>query len=549
MDTFLQALRNLGPARLAIMGFIFIGLIGFFIFLTTRLAGPQMSLLYGDLQDSDSTAIIAQLNSLNIPFELRKGGKEIAVPQDQVGKARMSMADKGLPAGGSVGYGLFDDGGSIGTTDFIQNVNLVRALEGELARSIRSIDSVKSARVHLVLPKRELFSRQRQEPSASIVLKMRGAVRLEKNQILAVQHMVAAGVPGLTPTRISIVDDKGALLARGFEDTSSPGYASAKADERRTSYQGRLRQTIEELVEQTVGFGKVRAQVSVEMDFDRITTNEETYDPDGQVARSIQTTEATASSREQDANQAVSVATNLPDANQQGGGAAGASNAETRTEEVTNFEISKKITNHVRETGSVKKLSISVLVDGTYVPNKEGKRSYKPRPDEEMTLLATLVKGAVGYSAERGDVVEVINMPFAQQEDYVEEKLDLFFGLSKNDLLRMAEILVLSIVAILVILLVVRPLLARAFEAMPSAMTQAEALLAEQKPKLAGPGVPMPSEVSEEPEFDEMIDLDRVEGRVRASSVKKVGEIVEKHPGEALSIVRNWMYQDQAPSS
>lgn len=544
MDTFLQALRNLGPSRLAVMGIVLIGLVGFFIFLTTRLAGPQMALLYGDLDNSDSTAIIAALNGQNVPFELGKGGKEIRVPQDKVGQVRMAMADKGLPAGGSIGYGLFDDASALGTTDFMQNVNLVRALEGELSRSIRSIDSVKSARVHLVLPKRELFSRQHQEPSASVVLRMKGAVRLDKNQVQAVQHMVAAAVPGLTPNRISIVDDKGALLARGFDDPTAPGYATAKADERQLAYQNRLRRIIEELIEQTVGFGKVRAQVAVEMDFDRITTKEESYDPDGQVARSVQTVEATASSREQDANTSVSVATNLPDAQTQGAGAAGASNAETRTEELTNFEISKKVTNHVHETGTIKKLSISVLVDGTYVPDAEGKRSYRPRPDDEMELLATLVKGAVGYSADRGDVVEVINMPFAQDEDYVEEKLDLFFGLTKNDLLRMAEILVLSIVAILVILLVVRPLLARAFEAMPSAMSQAEALLAEQKPKLAAPGVPMPSEISEEPEFDEMIDLDRVEGRVRASSVKKVGEIVDKHPGEALSIVRNWMYQD-----
>jgi flagellar M-ring protein FliF len=544
VDTFLQALRNLGPSRLAIMGIVLFGLIGFFIFLTTRLAGPQMALLYGDLDESDSSSIIAVLNQQNVPFELRNGGKEIHVPEDRVGAVRLAVADKGLPSGGSVGYELFDDTGSLGTTDFIQNVNLVRALEGELSRTIRSIDSVKSARVHLVLPKRELFSRDRQEPSASVVLKMKGSVRLDKNQITAVQHMVAAAVPGLTPQRISIVDDKGALLARGFEDPAAPGYAAAKADERRLAYQNRLRRKIEELVEQTVGFGKVRAQVAVDMDFDRITTKEETYNPDGQVARSVQTIESTASSREQDANQSVSVATNLPDAQTQGAGAAGASSAETRTEELTNFEISKKVVNHVKETGSVKKLSISVLVDGTYVPDAEGKRSYKPRPDDEMELLATLVKGAVGYNAERGDVVEVINMPFAQDEDYVEEKLDLFFGLSKNDLLRMAEILVLSIVAILVILLVVRPLLARAFEAMPSAQAAAQALLEEQKPKLAAPGVPMPSEISEEPEFDEMIDLDRVEGRVRASSVKKVGEIVDKHPGEALSIVRNWMYQD-----
>ena len=204
-----------------------------------------------------------------------------------------------------------------------------------------------------MLPRRELFSRERREPSASVILGMLGSIRLGPEQVMAIQHLVAAAVPDLSPGRISIVDDRGSLLARGFEDKLGAGTLGANSDERRRAYELRLSRTIEELLEKTVGFGNVRAEVSAEMDFDRINTAEETFDPDGQVVRSTQTIEETVSSREAEGVPAVSVAINLPDA---GGGSDSASStsAEQRTEETVNFEISKKVVNHVRDTGGVK---------------------------------------------------------------------------------------------------------------------------------------------------------------------------------------------------
>ncbi len=547
METFLQALRSLGPSRLAIMGGVVLALVGFFIFLLTRLGTPQMALLYGELDTTDSARIVSQLTAQDIPFELRNNGTEVYVPNDRVGDLRMSMADEGLPSGGSIGYEIFDDADALGSTNFVQNVNLVRALEGELSRTIRSLESVRTARVHLVMPKRELFSRESRQPSASVILQMAGSRRLGRQQVSAVQHLIAAAVPNLNPNRVSIVDERGTLLAAGFED-DSPASMALKADERRRSYENRLARTIEDLVEKTVGFGKVRAEVTADMDFDRINTSQEAFDPDGQVVRSTQTIEESATSQETEATPPVSVATNLPDAELGAGESAGSRTAENRTEETVNFEISKKVTNHVRETGIVNRLSVAVLVDGTYARGEDGETTYEPRGEEDMELLATLVRGAIGYNADRGDTVEVVNMRFHTLEEEIEEELQLFFGLNKNDLLRVAEILVLSIVSILVILLIVRPLVARAFEAMPAAMGMAgEGLLAEQAaaPALAGPGarVPAPGEGVEE-EMEEMIDLDRVEGRVKASSVKKVGEIVEKHPDEAISIIRSWMYHE-----
>ncbi|MCP5372612.1 MAG: flagellar M-ring protein FliF [Hyphomicrobiales bacterium] len=547
MEAILQTLRNLGPFRLALIGGVLLGLVVFFIFLITRVAGPQMSLLYSDLEADDSARIVSQLNGMDVPYDVRRNGAQIYVPADQVLRLRMSMADQGLPNGGSIGYELFDKADSLSTTNFIQNVNLVRALEGELARTIRSLESVRTARVHLVLPKRELFSRERQEPSASVILKMNGAKRLEQAQVTGIQHLVATSVPGLTPNRVSIIDGKGTLLARGYEDGDDPGVMAAKAEERRRAYEFRIKRRIEELLERTVGFGKVRAQVNAEMDFDRVSTSEEVYDPDGQVVVSTQSTEQSSTAREAEGNPPVTVAANLPDGASAAGEQANSQNAETRTEETTNFANSKKVVNHVREVGVVKRLSVAVLVDGLYNVNEQGQRAYQQRDAKEMELLATLVRGAIGFNAERGDSIEVINMQFADLDAGMEEPLEFFFGLSKNEMLRIAEILVLAIVVVLVVLMVVRPLISRAFEAAPAvaAVGPDGALLTDESdatPALTGPRPP--GELGGDGDMDELIDIDRVEGRVRASSVKKVGEIVEKHPEEALAIIRSWLYQD-----
>jgi len=558
VDTISQALRNLGPMRLAIMGAVIFGLVGFFIFLATKLTTPSMALLYGDLEQSDSQRIISQLRAQNIPHEVRSNGGQIMVSEKDVLNVRLALANEGLPSGGSVGYEIFDDVDSLGTTNFMQNVNLVRALEGELARTIGTIGSVKNARVHLVLPRRELFSRERQQPSASVVLQMRGAVRLENQQVQAVRHLVASAVPSLTPSRISIIDNKGTLLAGGFDDDAGGAAAAAdKTAQRRRKIENNLGRTIEELIEKTVGFGRVRTEVSAEIDFDRISTQEEIYNPDGQVVRSTQTVEQGANAQDTEGTPPVSVGTNLPDPTATSGDSATSQSNENRTEETVNFEISKRVINHVREAGVIKKLSVAVLVDeirldaqGQPLEDENGDSITQRRSDEEMELLSTLVRGAIGFDEERGDRVEIIQMRFAAFEE-PEVELDLFFGLDKNDLLRLAEFFVLGIVAILIILLVLRPLISRAFESMPSAQEAAERLLADQTsgaPALAGPGAGPGGGhmdgMEEEEQFEELIDIDRVEGRVKASSVKKVGEIVEKHPEEALSIVRSWMYQE-----
>ncbi|MFB0951518.1 MAG: flagellar basal-body MS-ring/collar protein FliF [Rhodospirillales bacterium] len=545
VDTFVLAMRNLGPMRLAIMGGVVLGLIGFLVFFGTKLSTPSMTTLYSELAQSDAAGIVQELESRNIPFKISQNGTQIAVPAERVMQLRLELAQQGLPSGGSVGYELFDDTDTLGSTNFMQNVNLVRALEGELARTISSISTVKKARVHLVMPRRELFSREKQEPSASVVLQMRGPARLTNEQVAAVQHLVASAVPQLTPNRISIVDNKGSLLSSGFASSDPVAGRQAKVDERRNRLEGEMARTIEELLEKTVGFARVRAEVSLDMNFDRVSTQTEEYNPDGQVVRSTNSVEETANSKDSEGEPPISVGTNLPDPNLGTGDTASRTENQNRTEETTNFEISKTVTNHIREGGEVEKLSVAVLVDEVQLLNEDGELISQKRTEEEMRLLASLVRGAIGFDEDRGDKVELIQMKFASF-DAPEEELQLFFGMGKNDILRVVELLVLSIVGILVVLLVVRPLLSRAFEALPSAQNAAERLLADQgrSPALTGPGGGGLTVESDEEQFDELIDIDRVEGRVKASSVKKVGDFIDKHPDETLSILRSWLYQE-----
>ncbi|HEY4136227.1 MAG TPA: flagellar basal-body MS-ring/collar protein FliF [Alphaproteobacteria bacterium] len=532
------------------MAGVLAGVVGFFFFLMTRLTAPDMALLYNDLSTSDSGRIVTKLESMNVPYELKGNGNTIMVPADQALRLRVSMAQEGLPAGGNIGYEIFDKSETLGTSNFVLNINHLRALEGELARTIGSINYVKSARVHLALPQRELFTRDQQEPTASVVLQMNGGRRLSKSEVQAIQNLVAASVPRLKANRISIIDGQGTLLARGQDgDPADANAGSQNGDEAKTTYETRTVRMVEDMLERVLGPGHARVEVTADLDFDRISTTSEKYDPDGQVVRSTQTVAENSSSRDA-AAQTVSVANNIPAPPQQNGDAPNAAtNASNRNEETVNYEISRTTQTHVRESGSIKRLSVAVVVDGNYADGK----TYQPRSAEELEQLGRLVKSAVGFDEKRGDTVEVVNMRFAGGPDTADDGPRPLFGLDKNDYIRIAEMVTLGIVAILVILLVVRPLVRRFLEALPEAIANSKQMIAETTAAASKPALPGASPLGMIPAMagidggalaDATIDMQQVEGRVRESSVKKIGEIVDKHPEEAVNIIRNWMYRE-----
>ena len=538
--------------RLAAIAGVGVSILGFFIYLMSRVAAPQMELLYGDLDLNDSKTIIEKLQAEKIPLEIRKDGTEIWVPKDRKNELRVRMAENAIPSGGRIaGYELFDKQDALGTTSFQQNINYVRALEGELARTIRSIEKVKSARVHLVLPQREAFSRESTEPSASIILKMQGNQRLAHPQVLAIQHLVAAAVPKMKPTRISVIDDKGTLLAKGYDNPAE--LASETAEELKKATESRLARVIEELLERSLGPGRVRAEVSVDMDMSRAVTTEEIYDPETKVIRSQVTVNENESTSEGEPP-GVSVTQNLPDPNAANSSNSKSNSKSAKTQETVNYEITKKTRNTVRELGEIRKISAAVLVDGMY-DVVDGKKVYRERSAKEKAQIEALVKSAIGFttSEDRHDQVTVESMQFAggDEQYQAEDAGELLFGMRRDFVEKLASNLGLSVVAILFLLLVLRPLIGRAIESMQAGPVGPDGrrLLAADgslMPQLSGPApVPAPALGGEEEVIaDELIDIDKVEGRVKASSIRKIGEIVDKHPEEALSILRSWLYQE-----
>ena len=393
-------------------------------------------------------------------------------------------------------------------------------------------------------------------------------------------------MPGLKPSLVSIIDDKGNLLARGVEGDADITLANS-AQERRLSYQTRLQQNVEELLERYVGRGNARVQVTVDMDFDRVTENSETYDPDSQVVRSTQTVEEVASEQDNDGNDNISVENNLPDAGlgQLGENIASSQSNSQRTEETVNFEISRTIVTQVKESGTVKRLSVAALINDTVSVNQEGERVYSTRTQEEMEKLQAIVRTAVGFNAERGDTVELANFRFAEVNPELLPESDVL-GFDRNEIMRFAELFVLGLVAILILLLVVRPLVNRIFETNFEKQDEDAPNVNSflygpdgQQLALAGPpgasplvpgmpaltndsdGLPALTEAQKYPSTDvtdsahamnneikQMIDMNKVSGRVRASSIQKIGEIVDNNPEETVQILRMWLHQDRTAS-
>lgn len=544
MLTVVQSLREFSQLKLAAMAGTAVVLIGFFIFLSLRISSPVMSPLYTNLAPEDGAKIVEELEKKNIPYELRANGTQILIPSDNVSRMRLSMAEQGLPSSGTVtGYEIFDHSEALGTSNFVLNVNKLRALEGELSRTIMSFENIETARVHLVMPKRELFSRDKAEPTASVALKLKGGNPLGKEQVAAIRHLVATAVPGLKPQRITMVDQRGRLLAKGVDAEGDDEAYSEEADEFRSAYEKRMRSTVERLLEQSLGLGKVKAEVSAMIDFDKITTSSEKYDPEGQVVRSVQESEEQTQSNESSQNTDVTVGNQLPDANANNAGDK-SSNVTSRTEGTTNYEISKEIVNHVKQKGTVERLSVAVLVDGTYAADKDGNQVYTPRTPEQLAQLENLVRSAIGYDEKRGDTVSVVNMQFADSGLAEAEEGALDF--MKNDLDRIIQTLVLGGVAILAILLVIRPLVSRAIESAEAAKEEeafaqaalgapgSVARLTDQSARALGDG--------SEDEEEDLINIARIQGKVKSNSVRKINELIEKHPEETLQIIRQWAF-------
>lgn len=559
---FFDFVKSLGAARMAAMAAVTLALIGFFSFLVVRMSAPQMVPLFTDLSVDDSASIVKDLERQAIKYDLKNDGAIVMVPKEQVARLRMKLAEAGLPKGGGVGYEIFDKSDALGATTFIQNINHLRALEGELARTIRSLERVQAARVHLVLPERPLFSRDKVDATASIVLKVRGS--LETQQVRAIRHLVASAVNGLKPERVSIVDESGRLLADGAKPDNF--LEGAGADERKIAYENRLRSEVEAIVSSVVGPGRARVQITADFDLNRITQTSDKFDPDSRVVRSSQTREEQSASGDGAAQGPVSVGNELPGADKSASGGGNRDQAR-KSEEIVNYEISRTTKTEVIEAGRVNRISAAVLVDGIYTKNDKGETVYQPRSKDEIDRIAALVRSAIGFDAKRGDQLEVVNLRFAETTAVPINEPTGWMNMlqfTKEDIMSAAEKGVMTLLGLIVLFMVIRPLVRRIItpEGMEGAAASA-AGMAGVAGSIGGPTAPGTGGITNSggPQVaivggDEqvaisnrtsaMIDIAKVQGQVHAQSVQKVGELAEKNPHEAVSIIRNWLHEDAA---
>ena len=548
MNGFVAALQRFGFGRLAAILGIAAGLAAVMAAIFMNLGQPK-ALLYSNLDLKEAGTITQALDQSGVKYEVKGDGSTIMVPRDVVASTRLMLSGKGLPTAGSVGYEIFDNASALGQTDFVQQLNRQRALEGELGRTIGALDGITSVRVHLVLPKRQLFEEEAELPSAAVSIGV-GGREPTADQVRAIQNLVAGSVPSMKADRVTVVDQHAKTLSGG-----ETGMA-AEADSRKSEVEQRIAKQVKTLVEGMVGVGKARVNVSADVDMARVTVQEEKYDPDGQVIRSESTSdENSKESGGGDSGQA-SVAANIPPGAATGDGGSN-SNSAGHQESTTNYEISKSMRTEVQEPGAIKRLSVAVAVDGVTANGKDGKPgAYAPRSAEEMQRIEDLIRVSVGFNTERGDQISVKNVKFPVVEDSggVTAASPLM-GFDKNDIMRAAELGVLAIVGILMIFFVARPLLGggggggkkgKGGANAPPAITRIMVMPDGQQMQIAADGSMSQLALSGpdgNTDITQRMEMARVDGQVRVSTVKKVSEFVEAHPDESVAILRSWLHE------
>jgi len=392
------------------------------VFISKWATRPDYAVLYSGLEQADAASVVEKLKDDKIAFQLSDNGTTVSItPPTLVNEMRLQLASMGLPKGDSVGYELFDDN-AFGRTQFVEKLNQVRALQGELVRTIEAIEAVKAVRIHLTTPERSVFVKREVAPTASVLLKLRPGAELNKKQVRGIAHLVASSVERLTPENVTIVDSDGNILNFKRDNEESGGLDATKLEYKR-KLEAEYSHRIETMLSEVLGPERALARVTADVDFSKREREEESYDPAGQVVRSSRSSEERASGA--DEGGVPGVAANLTNDPTLLSVAEGAGNR--RVERVTNYEISRAVSRVTSATGTIRKLSVAVLVDGKYVQptgltDVEGAAQsvYQPLTAEMLRKIENLVKQTVGFDGARGDEVTVENIKFFHPDEQVE---------------------------------------------------------------------------------------------------------------------------------
>jgi flagellar M-ring protein FliF len=535
LEAIKKLVAQLGPKRLMLMGGVAAVLLVALAFVATRGSNPQMGFLFTDLDPSAAAAITEKLKAQNVEYTLSADGTSIMAPQEKLAELRMGMAGEKL--GGKIGYEVLDEEQPFGVSASRAKLNETRAVEGELSKSIQTIQDVSAARVHIVMPERAMFANESRKATAAVTVKTKG--RLSAESIASIRYLVSSSVPELSPEAVSVVDQTGALLARAGD----PGTAGAgDADERQAAVEAKLRDEVESLLEPIVGQGKVRAEVSAQIDRDQTREESNVFDPDKQVISRQVSVESGDQNQETDAAPGTAtVANQLPDAQAQPGtpGASKQSRS-NQTSEDTTYDNSSTRTVTLRAPGKVTRLSVAVMIDG----------GEKGLPQPQIQRLQRLVENAVGMDAERGDSVVVESMAFAAADAGAENEASIFSQLPMDRVWSLLQLVVIGVVG-LIALRMLKPRPAPAPVAALEGPADAAALSAQSPEMLAlaaraaeGDAEAMQqleNMAEQQPLLDQEIALAQVDGRIKLSALKRIGEAIQASPPEAASVIRQWM--------
>lgn len=503
----------------------------------TRLASaPNMALLYAGLENDAAGDVVKALEARGVQYDVRAGA--IFVPEAERDALRLTLASEGLPANSGQGYELLDGLSGFGTTSQMFDAAYWRAKEGELARTIVSNPQIASARVHIANSSANPFQRD-VTPTASISVTTTGAV-LNAAQARALKFLVASAVPGLIPENVAVIDGKGGLI--GAEDKTGGGVT---ADDRAAL----LRDRVQRLMEARVGSGNAVVEVSVDTVTELELIRQHSFDPDGRVIVSTDTEERTDKSENLGGGGDVTVASNLPDGGA-GGGPDQSSTAKSETRERINYEISETTREITRQPGAIKRLTVAVLVNGSFEPAADGSQTFVPLPDTELEALRDLVASAVGFDETRGDQITLRSMPFERPDGLGTGPLEpgLFSG--SLDMMRLIQMGVLAVVALILGLFVLRPILSRSGETVtasagalpaPGLPAEGEALEGEIEPDGGFDNLPV---LADGPDFGGMgmVDFD---APAEEDPVERLRNLIEARKTETVEILRSWLEEDK----
>lgn len=518
---------NRSSAQRVMMGGLLATLVLIFFGLVFWLNQEDYRVLYSQLYQEDAASVIEYLKKEKIPYQISESGSTILVPADQVYEARLKLAGEGSLHGQGIGFEIFDTN-AIGQTNFVQDINYQRALQGELSRTITELPEVESARVHLVLPNKSLFIEEQAPPSAAIMLSLKGGRNLTSQQVQAIVNLVTTSVESLTAEHVTVADNRGKVLYEPKANAELGGLSSTQM-EYQQGLQRSLEQRIEQLLLPIVGPGRVIARVNADLDFNRTTIRKEIFDPKSAVVRSEVKSE-------EENRGSANVDGGAPDPKYQGENdklASGTSQESARTTSTTNFDINKEEQQIVAQIGAVKRLSVAVLVDGKYTKQADGSSVFEPLTEDQLNQIRQLTQRAVGFDDARGDAIEVSSVSFG--DPGLEAQVPLLDVTSKYFHL-LGKPLLNTLVTLLFLVFVLRPLVLAMIKPKvteTTAQTAGELGAAQERMALT-------EGMSEE-------DLEAMDTVKRIENAKFLAQqLVEQNMDQAVMIMRQWLAEGEA---